>query len=54
MPQTRFLRAALLMASLLSTLMASAQPKFSQPHGLYESGTLKVSITGSSEGADIR
>ena len=54
MPQTRFLRAALLMASLLSTLMASAQPKFSQPHGLYESGTLKVSITGSSEEADIR
>jgi len=54
MPQTRFRRAALLIASLLSTLMASAQPKFSQPHGLYESGTLKVSITGSSEGADIR
>ena len=54
MPQMRFRRVALLIASLLPALMASAQPQFSQPHGLYESGTLKVSITGSSEGADIR
>ena len=54
MPQKRFRRVALLIASLLPTLMASAQPQFSKPHGLYESGTLKVSITGSSEEADIR
>ena len=39
--------------SLLLSLAVQAQPKFSEPHGLYDAGSLTVSITGS-EGADIR
>ena len=38
---------------LLFSLTAQAQPKFSQPHGLYDGGSLTVSITGS-EGSEIR
>ena len=41
-----------ILAALLAT-SAAAQPKFSQPHGLYDGGTLSVSIT-SDTGADIR
>ncbi len=35
----------ILLTSLVATGVA-AQPKFSQPHGLYEGGTLSVAITG--------
>ena len=35
----------ILLTSLVAICMA-AQPKFSQPHGLYEGGTLSVAITG--------
>lgn len=40
-----------LVAAFLATT-AAAQPKFSQPHGLYDGGTLVVNITSDS-GADI-
>ena len=40
-----------LVAAFLAT-NAAAQPKFSQPHGLYDGGTLVVNITSDS-GADI-
>jgi hypothetical protein len=39
--------------SCLATVAAVAQPRFSQPHGLYESGTLTVAIIGS-ETSEIR
>ena len=33
---------------------ASAQPSFSQPHGLFDGGSLSVEITGKDAGAEIR
>ena len=42
-----------LLFALLITLTAQAQPKFSEPHGLYDEGSLKVTISGS-EGTEIR
>ena len=38
---------------LLATTM-SAQPQFSQPHGLYDGGSLSVTITPSQDGAVVR
>ena len=38
--------------SLLAVLSAWGQPQFSQPHGLYDGGSLTVAITGG--GGDIR
>ena len=43
----------ILLSLCLTALTAVAQPRFSQPHGLYEAGTLTVAITGS-ETAEIR
>ena len=40
-------RCIFVIASCLTALMASAQPQFSRPHGLYEASRLSVSITGS-------
>ena len=39
--------------AVMTTMVIHAQPKFSEPHGLYETGSLNVTITGS-EGAEIR
>ena len=39
---------------LTMALGLSAQPQFSQPHGLYDGGALTVAITPSAAGADIR
>ena len=47
------MKRTILYLSLLLSLAVQAQPKFSEPHGLYDAGSLTVSITGS-EGADIR
>lgn len=38
----------------LTALTASAQPQFSQPHGLYDRASLRVSIVGTDPEADIR
>ena len=43
----------ILLLALFVGLAAQAQPKFSEPHGLYDKGSLKVTISGS-EGAEIR
>ena len=43
-----------ILVGCLGALAASAQPQFSQPHGLYDRGRLDVSIEGSSEGSIIR
>ena len=47
------MKRTILYLSLLLSLAVQAQPKFSEPHGLYDAGSLTVSITGN-EGADIR
>ena len=47
------MKRTILYLSLLLSLAVQAQPKFSEPHGLYDAGSLTVSITGS-DGADIR
>lgn len=47
------MKRTILYLSLLLSLAAQAQPKFSEPHGLYDVGSLIVSMTGS-EGVDIR
>ena len=47
------MKRTILYLSLLLSLAVQAQPKFSEPHRLYDAGSLTVSITGS-EGADIR
>ena len=49
----RNLKWTILCFSILLCLAIQAQPKFSEPHGLYDAGSLIVSMTGS-EGAEIR
>ena len=39
-------RISLILLTSLVAACVAAQPKFSQPHGLYEGGTLSVAITG--------
>ena len=43
-----------LSALCLFALTVSAQPRFSQPHGLYDQSSLTVTITPGSEGATVR
>ena len=49
----RNLKWTILCFSILLCLAIQAQPKFSEPHGLYDAGSLIVSMMGS-EGAEIR
>ena len=49
------MRKLFLLATLCAiALSALAQPQFSEPHGLYDGGTLSVTITGSDPAATIR
>lgn len=52
MSQKRFLLYIIYVC--LTVLTASAQPQFSQPHGLYDRASLRVSIVGTDSEADIR
>lgn len=47
------MRRIILLVALFVGLAAQAQPKFSEPHGLYDEGSMEVTISGS-EGAEIR
>lgn len=47
------MRRIILLVALFVGLAAQAQPKFSEPHGLYDAGSMEVTISGS-EGAEIR
>ena len=47
------MKRTILLLALFSSLAAQAQPKFSEPHGLYDEGNLIVTISGS-EGTEIR
>ena len=47
-------RHVLIFVGVMTALTALAQPKFSQPHGLYDGGTLSVAISSNVIGVTIR